>query len=110
MCKCKRLDLQVLFVYICTSSYSMMLQCWDADPQNRPVFSEIVENLSSFLEQISGYVDMGNFSGVKLSMPVTEVAGSVPAVMRTHHLDYTAEDDVIQYVDTSSGNLCADKI
>ena len=84
----------------------MMLQCWDTDPQNQPVISEIVKSLSSFLEGLSGYIDMGNFSGVKLSMPASGVVGSDPAVIRTHHLDYTAEDDVIQYIDTSSGNLC----
>ena len=37
-------------------SYSLMLQCWDEQPEKRPDFSQLVSTLSTLLEAIAGYV------------------------------------------------------
>ena len=37
-------------------SYSLLLQCWDEQPEKRPGFSQLVSTLSTLLEAIAGYV------------------------------------------------------
>lgn len=43
-------------------SYSVMLKCWSESSEDRPSFSALVQLLSSFLEEIAGYLD---FSALK---------------------------------------------
>ena len=38
-----------------------MLQCWDAVPNNRPPFEELVSTLSAMLESAAGYLDLRAF-------------------------------------------------
>lgn len=40
-----------------------MLQCWEFEPVNRPRFVNIVSALSTSLEALAGYVDIGAFEG-----------------------------------------------
>ena len=42
-----------------------MLECWELAPQIRPTFSLLIQSLSTFLENIVGYTDIGNFMGVQ---------------------------------------------
>ena len=42
-----------------------MHQCWSGEPEHRPSFSQLVESLSSSLEGMAGYVDIGAF-GVRI--------------------------------------------
>ena len=41
--------------------YSFMYQCWSGEPEHRPSFSQLVESLSSSLEEMAGYVHIGAF-------------------------------------------------
>ena len=39
-------------------SFATVMSCWDADPQNRPKFADLVQQLSDVLEQEAGYLDL----------------------------------------------------
>ena len=41
--------------------YSLMLDCWQAQPKDRPSFSELASNLSSLLEPLADYLCVGTF-------------------------------------------------
>ena len=38
-----------------------MHQCWSVEPEHRPLFTQLVESLSSSLEGMAGYVHIGAF-------------------------------------------------
>ena len=52
-----------------TCSYSVMLNCWDTDPAQRPTFSELVATLSTLLEASAGYLtlEMTEETGIDVS-------------------------------------------
>ena len=37
-------------------SYSLLLQCWDGQPEERPDFSQLVVTLSIIMEAVAGYL------------------------------------------------------
>lgn len=37
-------------LYVCVCSYSTMLACWEADPSDRPTFTNLVETLGDLLQ------------------------------------------------------------
>ena len=37
-------------------SYSLLLQCWDEQPKERPHFSELVVTLATMMEAVAGYL------------------------------------------------------
>ena len=39
--------------------YSIMLECWKENPEDRPTFSQLVSSISSQLEGMAGYLDVG---------------------------------------------------
>ena len=41
-------------------SYSIMLKCWNSDPNERPPFSSLVKFISGFAEMTAGYLDISN--------------------------------------------------
>ena len=40
------------------NSYSLLLQCWDVHPEERPDFSQLVITIASMLEAVSGYLSL----------------------------------------------------
>ena len=38
------------------NSYSLLLQCWDGQPEKRPNFSKLLVTISTMLEVIGGYL------------------------------------------------------
>ena len=42
-----------------------MLKCWELSPESRPTFSLLVRSLSKFLDNMAGYMDIGNIKGVQ---------------------------------------------
>ena len=38
-----------------------MLSCWDADPQQRPTFSQLVTTITSLLHALADYLDVSTF-------------------------------------------------
>ena len=38
-----------------------MRSCWDADPQQRPTFSQLVTTITSVLNPLADYVDVSTF-------------------------------------------------
>ncbi len=51
-----------IFSFSTFSSYEILLQCWRKDPEERPLFKDLVQLLSTMLEQIAGYVDLSILS------------------------------------------------
>ena len=49
---------------MCNFRYTLMLHCWEREPQNRPTFSNFVESLSQSLEAMADYMDIGAFGEV----------------------------------------------
>ena len=37
-------------------SYSLLLQCWDEQPKERPHFSQLVVTLATMMEAVAGYL------------------------------------------------------
>ena len=37
-------------------SYSLLLQCWDGQPEERPDFSQLVVTISTIMEAVAGYL------------------------------------------------------
>ena len=38
-----------------------MLSCWDADPEQRPTFAQLVTTITSVLEPLADYLDVTTF-------------------------------------------------
>lgn len=51
-------DISRMCVYGITYRYSIILECWQEDPDERPTFSHLVSSISSQLESMAGYLDV----------------------------------------------------
>ena len=40
------------------NSYSLLLQCWDGQPEERPDFRQLVVTIAAMLEEVSGYLSL----------------------------------------------------
>ena len=49
--------MNVLLSNLCR--YAGMQDCWESEPEKRPPFSELVSTISSFLESVAGYLELG---------------------------------------------------
>ena len=38
-----------------------MLSCWDADPEQRPTFAQLVTTITSVLDPLADYLDVNTF-------------------------------------------------
>ena len=41
---------------------TLMMQCWDSDPDNRPTFTQLQTNISAMLTITAVYLDLSAFS------------------------------------------------
>ena len=41
---------------------TLMMQCWDSDPDKRPTFTQLQANISATLTITAGYLDLSAFS------------------------------------------------
>ena len=41
-------------------SHDIMMNCWNELPEKRPSFSELVKTITTALEEITDYLDVGN--------------------------------------------------
>ena len=57
----KIFDLKV-FIICSQYRYSIMLKCWNSDPNERPSFSALVNSISGFAEKTAGYLDVSNYN------------------------------------------------
>ena len=39
-------------------SYSLLLHCWDEQPEKRPSFSELVVTIATMMEAVCGYLSL----------------------------------------------------
>ena len=51
-----------------------MLECWKENPDERPTFSQLVVTISSQLEGLAGYLDVGMFGDLQSSDETSEGA------------------------------------
>ena len=49
--------MNVLLFNLCR--YAGIQDCWQSEPEKRPPFSELVSTISSFLESVAGYLELG---------------------------------------------------
>ena len=52
--------------------YTMMLDCWNSDPEKRPCFLQVVTTLSNMLQRVSGYLDLPVEKSLRLLLPPTD--------------------------------------
>jgi len=48
---------KVLSLWNSVGSYAIILECWKAEPEERPDFSQLVDTISLSLEAAAGYMD-----------------------------------------------------
>ena len=41
-----------------SSRYSIVLECWNSEPEKRPNFSELATDICGTLEDMAGYLDL----------------------------------------------------
>ena len=56
----------VMFENLCYFRYSLMLKCWDSDPEDRPSFTKIGSTISNDLQTMEGYLDVSAAGTVKV--------------------------------------------
>ena len=49
--------------------YSIMLKCWNSDPNERPSFSTLAKSISEFAEMTAGYLDVSNYNPFEANIP-----------------------------------------
>ena len=49
--------------------YSIMLKCWNSDPNERPPFSALLNSISGFAEKTAGYLDVSNYNPFEPNVP-----------------------------------------
>ena len=45
-----------------------MLKCWNSDPNERPLFSQLANSISEFAEKIAGYLDVSNYNPFEVNI------------------------------------------
>ena len=50
-----------------TYSYSLLLHCWDEQPEKRPSFSELVVTIATMMEAVGGYLSLNVTDRMKVA-------------------------------------------
>ena len=50
-----------------TYSYSLLLHCWDEQPEKRPSFSELVVTIATMMEAVGGYLSLNVTDKINLA-------------------------------------------
>ena len=79
--------------------YAILLQCWEADPHERPHFANLVVTISTTLEMIAGYLDLGATT-LNIRRPTTEaeivtVAGDAEPQVEKGGSELQAKETVV---------------
>ena len=60
-----------LHLELCHFRYSLMLKCWDSDPEDRPSFTKIGSTISTALHTMEGYPDVSAADTSNIHVPPT---------------------------------------
>lgn len=74
-----------MIVHLCIYySYAIIVDCWYTDQHNRPKFNELVQQLSTLLEQEAGYLDLGQSLSWREHSQPQDIASraSVPTIQK----------------------------
>lgn len=70
-----------------------MLKCWERDPNNRPAFSDLTEQISQVLEPLADYLDVSTFGALESDFgPTTVVNESENSVVLANPVISEAEE------------------
>ena len=83
-----------------------MLGCWELEPKNRPIFSEVVDSLSKSLETMADYVKVIAFEKERTANQIGDSVKSDRLALLTE--DMSAQES--QEVMTELPNLTAEDI
>ena len=48
-------------------SYSLLLHCWDGQPEKRPTFRQLVVTIATMMEAVGGYLSLSVTDKIKLT-------------------------------------------
>ena len=48
-------------------SYSLLLHCWDEQPEKRPRFSQLVVTIATMMEAVGGYLPLNDTDKINLA-------------------------------------------
>ena len=61
-----------------SSRYSIVLECWNSEPEKRPNFSELATDICGTLEDMAGYLDLTTPSATNEMTAETEIVLTRP--------------------------------
>ena len=64
-----QLNIHFMHLKLCYFRYSLMLNCWDSDPNDRPSFTMIASTISKLLQIMPGYQDMSAADTSNIHVP-----------------------------------------
>ena len=45
-------------MFVTLLSYEMMMRCWEKRPVDRPTFQDLNRDISAYVEQLAGYLEL----------------------------------------------------